>query len=174
MTKRTLRGAGRGLEGSLYDVPARMECRRARRMLPPDAYLVSEQATPCQAFFEPRNLLTSGRGWRQRLDFGSWLVEKRVQVGISQRALAHKTGLSPAYIASLERGNSESPPFRTCKILARSLGLDPQEVWKRSFGARLKRWLKREGYARISEAQLQEIIRQIDSVAHEPIRRRNS
>jgi len=82
---------------------------------------------------------------------------------MSQRDLATRCGLSPAYVATLELGTSESPPLSTCKALARALAISPDELWERSFAARLARWLKREGFSGMSETDLLEIAKNIKS-----------
>ena|SRR6266704_6988781 len=96
-----------------------------------------------------------------RLDFGSYLAERRYSANLTQRGLADKCGVSPAYIAALERNTSEPPPLRTCKALARALGVNLEEIWQHSFVARLKRWLKREGYSEISESDLLDFAKKI-------------
>ena len=95
------------------------------------------------------------------MSFGIWLAERRRQAGLTMRELAKKCGLSAPYIATLERNTSEPPPLRTCKALARPLGISWEEAWRRSFAARLKRWLKREGYSRIPTEVLLEITKRI-------------
>lgn len=80
---------------------------------------------------------------------------------MSQRELAKKCALSPAYVAALERGTSEPPPLSTCKALARALGVGWEEVWQWSFVARLRRWLKREGCSGIREADLLDIVERL-------------
>lgn len=108
------------------------------------------------------------------MDFGVWLAQQRRQAGLTLRELANKSGLSFPYVAGIERSTSDPPPLRTCKALARGLNLSWQEIWRHSFAARLKKWLKREGYARISEAEVLEIARRIDSAAQEPVSHRKS
>jgi transcriptional regulator with XRE-family HTH domain len=78
------------------------------------------------------------------------------------RALARKSGLSAPYIATIERGTSEPPPLRTCKALARALGMQPEEIWRRAFAARLEKWLKRQRFSHISSEALLEISKRIE------------
>jgi len=78
------------------------------------------------------------------------------------RALARKSGLSAPYIATIERGTSEPPPLRTCKVLARAFGMRSEEIWRRAFAARLQKWLKREGFPHISSEELLEISKRIE------------
>ena len=82
-------------------------------------------------------------------------------MNVTQRALAKKCGLSPAYVANLERNVSEPPPLKTCKLLARALGVGWEEMWQRSFASRLRRWLKREGFSGMPETDLHEIAKNI-------------
>jgi len=95
------------------------------------------------------------------LNLGGWLAERRREAGMSQRELAKRCALSPAYVAALERSTSDPPPLRTCRNMARALGLNWEEVWQRSFAARLKRWLKREGCTNISDDEIFDITRKI-------------
>lgn len=97
------------------------------------------------------------------MDFGRWLAERRRLAGINQRELARRCGLSPAYVANLERNTSEPPPMKTRKVLARAPGANFEEVWQTAFAARLRKWLKREGYGRIAEEELLEIARKIEA-----------
>jgi transcriptional regulator with XRE-family HTH domain len=97
------------------------------------------------------------------MNFGAWLAKRRNDSGLSQRDLAKKCDLSPAYVASLERGTSEPPPLSTCKALARALAISPDELWERSFAARLTKWLKREGFSGMSETEVLEVVKNIKS-----------
>jgi transcriptional regulator with XRE-family HTH domain len=95
------------------------------------------------------------------LDFSRWLAERRRQGGLTQRELARKCMVTPAYVAHIESGTSEAPPLQTCKSLARALGLDWKEVWQRSFAVRLKRWLKQQGHFGIPDDELTAIVNKI-------------
>ena len=95
------------------------------------------------------------------MDFGAWLSEQRRKAGLTQRSLAKKCGLTAGYLATLERNTAEPPPLRTCKALARGLGIDWEEMWQRSFAARLKRWLRRQGHSGIPDDELLEIVKRI-------------
>jgi transcriptional regulator with XRE-family HTH domain len=97
------------------------------------------------------------------MNFGAWLAKRRNDSGLSQRDLAKKCDLSPAYVAALERGTSEPPPLRTCKALASALAISWEDVWDRSFAARLTKWLKREGFSGMSETEVLEIVKNIKS-----------
>ena len=103
------------------------------------------------------------------MDFGPWMAQRRQDARITQRQLARKCGLSPGYLALLERGTSEPPPLKTCKRLALALGLDFNEVWQIAFATRLRTWLKREGYSGIPEAELIDIAKRIEAATeHRP------
>jgi transcriptional regulator with XRE-family HTH domain len=117
----------------------------------------------CQAFFSLGVLLVLACDKGGCLDFGAWLAEQRHGARMTQRDLANKCGVTPAYIAHLENGASEPPPVKTCKALARALRVGWEEVWQRAFAARLRRWLKREGYGRIPEPELLEIAKRIEA-----------
>ncbi len=127
------------------------------------AHIVCEQRPLVKSFFAGVLLLGYPLQRGGQLNFGAWLAEQRSLAGMSQRQLAGKSALSPAYVAGLERGRSEPPPLKTCKNLARALGLDWEEAWQRSFAARLKRWLKREGYSGISTDELVDVVKRIES-----------
>jgi transcriptional regulator with XRE-family HTH domain len=97
------------------------------------------------------------------LDFGAWLAQRRKEADLTLRELAKRSKLSLPYVAALERGTSEAPPLPTCKSLARALGIDWKEVWRLSFAARLKRWLKQQGHSGIPEGEFNEIVTRIQS-----------
>ena len=97
------------------------------------------------------------------VEFGIWLAQIRRRANVTQRDLAKKCAVTPAYIAHLESGTSDPPPLDTCKALARALAISPDELWERSFAARMTRWLKREGFSGMSEAEVLEIAKHIKS-----------
>ena len=99
------------------------------------------------------------------MNFATWLAERRQVARITQRELANKCGVTPAYVAHLESGTSEPPPLKTCRALARGLGIDWEEMWQRSLAARLKRWLKRQGHSGIPDDQLLEMVKRIQSAS---------
>lgn len=47
------------------------------------------------------------------LDFGRRLQRRRARVGLSQRALAQRTGLTRGGVQALERGTRTNPGLRT-------------------------------------------------------------
>jgi transcriptional regulator with XRE-family HTH domain len=127
--------------------------------------MISRHRTLGELFFGSKSVRLHSAGGNY-LEFGRWLAERRHLAGVTQRQLAKKCGLSAGYLALLERGTSEPPPLETCKRLARALGLSWEEVRQRAFSARLKSWLKKEGYLGVSEARLVEIIAKIESDAN--------
>lgn len=146
-------------------LPAAPACRLIRKILRwPASFDARQAALIARSFFRRPILLTCRIQIGGHLDFGDWLAARRVEAGMTQRELAKKCVLSPAYFANLERNASEPPPLRTCKALARALGISWDEVWQRAFAARLRRWLKREGFPGISEAELIELTKGIQSV----------
>lgn len=48
----------------------------------------------------------------------------RLKVGVSQEALAKKSGLSISYVSMLERG-LRAPPLDTLEALSKALGVSP-------------------------------------------------
>jgi transcriptional regulator with XRE-family HTH domain len=97
------------------------------------------------------------------LEFGVWLAQRRKQAGLTLRELASKSGLSFPYVAALERSTSEPPPRRTCKALARGLGIRWEEVWQRSFVARLRKWLRRQDAPRILTDEITDLASKVDT-----------
>jgi len=96
------------------------------------------------------------------INFGRWLAMQRARAGLTQKDIAVKCHLSDPYITRLESGSTEPPPLKTCMALARALGIQWEELWRRAFAARLEKWVRREGYSHISEEGLLEIAQRID------------
>jgi len=99
---------------------------------------------------------------RMDINFGRWLARQRTQAGLTQKGVAAKCHLSDPYITRLESGSTEPPPLKTCKALARALGIEWEELWRRAFAARLEKWVKRQGYSHISNEALLEIAKRIE------------
>ncbi len=97
------------------------------------------------------------------MDFSQLLGKRRKAAGLTQGQLAAKCRLSAPYITRLEQGSLEPPPRSTCQTLARALGCDFEEVWAAAFTARLKKWLRREGYSGISQRELLDLAKKIES-----------
>lgn len=53
---------------------------------------------------------------------GEWVRATRVSQGISQRALAERSGLSRSYLCDIERGRGAQPSVATLDKLANALG----------------------------------------------------
>ncbi|MBZ5543104.1 MAG: helix-turn-helix domain-containing protein [Acidobacteriia bacterium] len=83
--------------------------------------------------------------------FGPYLKQLRLAAGLTQGQLAHSCRLTTANIYQLEKNKAESPTHRVCRLLARTMGVDGNELWKHVFAARLEKWLKREGFRTIPE-----------------------
>ena len=86
------------------------------------------------------------------MKFGSHLQRLRLKAGLTQGDLARKCSLSDAYINRIENQVADPPPRKMCKMLARALGTDGVDLWKHAFAARLDRWLRKEGYRRVSDS----------------------
>lgn len=88
------------------------------------------------------------------MKFGVHIKHLRRKLKLTQGELAHKCGLSDAYVNQLETGKADPPTRQVCKELARALDVDGTELWKHAFTARLERWLKKEGFKRAPEHSL--------------------
>lgn len=53
----------------------------------------------------------------------------RMKLGLSQRALAEKVGVTGPYIAMLERGARKNPSFALLKRMAKALGVPVTDLW---------------------------------------------
>jgi HTH-type transcriptional regulator, competence development regulator len=59
-------------------------------------------------------------------ELAKFVSKKRREAGISSKILAERSGLSPAYISRIEKGDYENPSLPTIKALAEGLGLSLQ------------------------------------------------
>ncbi len=59
---------------------------------------------------------------------GSWIRATRLTQGISQRALAERSGLSRSYLCDIERGRGAQPSVTTIDKLADALGATRAEL----------------------------------------------
>ena len=85
------------------------------------------------------------------MKFGAYLKRLRQRANLTQGELARRCGLSDAYINQLETAKADPPTRQVCKVLARALGVDRNDLWKYAFTARLERWLQKEGYGKIRD-----------------------
>ena len=85
-----------------------------------------------------------------RMRFGSYLRLQRLNAGLTQGQLARSARLTSAYINQLENSKAAPPRRAVCRLLARALGIDKNELWKYSFTARLERWVGKEGFKKTS------------------------
>jgi transcriptional regulator with XRE-family HTH domain len=70
--------------------------------------------------------------------FGRRLRELRKQVGLSQEALAHESGLDRSYVGGVERGEYNISLQNIC-LLASALGYPPDELLKFSNNGKERR-----------------------------------
>lgn len=63
---------------------------------------------------------------------GQWIRKTRADQGISQRALADRSGLSRSYVCDIERGRGAQPSVTTLDKLAAALGLSRADLLQAS------------------------------------------
>jgi transcriptional regulator with XRE-family HTH domain len=59
---------------------------------------------------------------------GQWIRKTRADQGLSQRALADRSGLSRSYVCDIERGRGAQPSVTTLDKLAAALGLSRADL----------------------------------------------
>lgn len=59
----------------------------------------------------------------------SRLKMKRIELGIKQKNLAKKVGITPQYLMNLENGKAKNPSIKVMKNLSESLGCGVQELF---------------------------------------------
>lgn len=59
----------------------------------------------------------------------SKLKLRRVAVGLKQKDVAEKAGITAAYLLQLEKGSAKNPSIELMKKLAEILGSTPQELF---------------------------------------------
>jgi len=57
------------------------------------------------------------------IQLADYVSQKRNEAGLTSKQLADKSGLSPAYISRIEKGDYENPSLPTMRALAEGLGL---------------------------------------------------
>lgn len=62
--------------------------------------------------------------------FRRWLRQQREKMNLSQRKLASLAGISPGYIARIERGYSQTPSANVMMALAKALDVSLDEIPK--------------------------------------------
>lgn len=70
-----------------------------------------------------------GRSSPLQSPFGEVVRRKRLEVGISQEELAHRTELHWTYVSGIERGR-RNPSLAVVAALAEALGVRPHELVK--------------------------------------------
>lgn len=61
---------------------------------------------------------------------GEWLRHARTEQGLSQRALADRSGLSRSYVCDIERGRGTEPSLTTLDKLAAALGASRADLMR--------------------------------------------
>jgi transcriptional regulator with XRE-family HTH domain len=82
-------------------------------------------------------------------NFAIFVAKKRQEAGLTSKELADRSGLSPAYISRIEKGDYSSPSIPTVKALAEGLGLSLLAFLQ---GAGLLNNEERPGYKLISQS----------------------
>ena len=59
----------------------------------------------------------------------SRLKMKRIELGIKQKDLAKKVGITPQYLMNLESGKAKNPSIKVMKSISESLGCGVQELF---------------------------------------------
>lgn len=59
----------------------------------------------------------------------SKLKIKRIEMGIKQKDLAQKVGITPQYLMTLENGRAKNPSIKLMKNLSDALGCGVQELF---------------------------------------------
>ncbi len=71
--------------------------------------------------------------------FNRYIKRRRLQLGLSQRAIDAEMQLGTGWLSRLESGDIHGPPSRAaCAVLARVLQLDADELWSRAAPERLR------------------------------------
>jgi transcriptional regulator with XRE-family HTH domain len=76
-----------------------------------------------------------------KLDIGTRLKEARGNLGISQKELADKVGVSPSFISQLE-SNQISPSLNSFMLICSALSINPADIWEKLMPKK-QLWLKR-------------------------------
>ena len=95
--------------------------------------------------------------------FGPHLKDLRLHAGLTQSQLAQKCRLTSAYITQLEKGKTDPPTRQICSALARALGVEERDLRRYAFIARLGRWVRKEGYKKISDRLASDLFDALDS-----------
>jgi transcriptional regulator with XRE-family HTH domain len=101
--------------------------------------------------------------------FSEYLREIRLGAKLTQDELARRCRLSNAYVNQLETAKAAPPTRKVCKILARALGISENELWKHAFAARLEKWLRKEGFGRISAESISEFYEELAGGSKRPL-----
>lgn len=72
--------------------------------------------------------MPESRSSKRRREFGARVRERRLEVGLSQEALAHKAGIDRTYVGGVERGE-RNPALDNIWRIADALGLDARDLF---------------------------------------------
>lgn len=71
--------------------------------------------------------------------FNRYIKRRRLQLGLSQRAIDAEVQLGTGWLSRVESGEIHGPPSRAaCEVLARVLQLDADDLWSRAAPERLR------------------------------------
>lgn len=106
---------------------------------------------------------------------GEWVRKTRIAQGLSQRALADRSGLSRSYVCDIERGRGAEPSLATLDKLSMALGTTRSELMQAA-GLIDKALVPRESdderrllsvYRDLSEAGREQVMRYARFVHHD-------
>jgi transcriptional regulator with XRE-family HTH domain/KaiC/GvpD/RAD55 family RecA-like ATPase len=138
-------------KNSLFIKALKLEGRQDREVFKPHQYDVRGDAVTMTL---PRKEAAT--------DIGSKIKEERIRLGVSQKELADKVGVTPSFLSQLEN-NQVSPSLNTYLQLCRALGINAGQFletgcapsdspWLIRKGTILSRVPVREDYAKVYEA----------------------
>ncbi|KKM15656.1 hypothetical protein LCGC14_1693880 [marine sediment metagenome] len=77
-----------------------------------------------------------------RLEIGTKLREARINIGMNQKELAERVGLTASFISQLER-NQISPSLNSFVLICGAIGISPKEIWEKMSPKKVP-WLRRK------------------------------
>ena len=120
-------------KNSLYLKAVKLGGRQDREVFKPHQYEIQGDAVT----------ITSPKK-EPATDIGGKLREERIRLGMSQKELANKVGLTPSFLSQFEN-NQVSPSLATFLQICRALGINPGQFLKRGEAAAARSpWLLRK------------------------------
>ncbi len=119
-------------KNSLFLKALKLEGREDREAFKPHQYEVKDDVVTLTA---PRKEPTT--------DIGGKLKEERLRIGMNQKELADKVGLTPSFVSQLEN-DQVSPSLSTYVQICRALGISPGHFLKGDTGEAASWLLKKE------------------------------